>query len=552
MSDKDEKVWIVFNGEIYNFQELRAKLEKKYSFRGASDTEVILYAYREWGPKCVEKFNGMWAFCIYDTEKKRLFLSRDRHGKKPLYYYKDTKRFIFGSELKAILRHEVSVEVAKKAVDLFMTYGFVPEPESIFTSVKKVEPGTNVLVDLKSLSVKTERFWELDFSEKESVSGESARKLLRELIDDAVEKRLVADVEVGTFLSGGLDSSLVTASIVKARKELGTETHSFGVGFDRPEYDESKYSAKVAEFLGTNHHTVQVDKGRTIEIMNSLTEFFDEPFADSSMIPTYAVSELARKNVTVALSGDGGDETFGGYRTYVLFNLARKYYWSSLMLKTRGLLAAASGAARKLNKSGVALGLQKASLVSSRDEGVMFSQLMSACPPEAFKEENAVYAKHFRYKNWLDNALYASSKVYLPGDILHKVDRASMANSLEVRAPLLDYRISEFAARLPNEFKVQGNNTKVLLKACFSDRLPAEIIHRQKKGFSVPIAEYLLEALGGEVESSIESLAKRDWFTMDKAVLGRALEQHRRKRRDWSGFLYAAHMLEKWAKRWRD
>jgi len=552
MADKDETLRIVFNGELYNFQELRKNLEKKYAFRGNSDTETILYAFKEWGPKCVERFNGMWALCIYDQKKQRLFLSRDRQGKKPLYYYHDKEKFIFGSELKAILAHDIKRDVDQTALAQYLAYGFVPEPRSIFKKISKLEPGTNLFVDVKTNALKKERFWQLKFSKKH-VSEAGAKKKAQELIDDATRRRLIADVPVGTFLSGGIDSSIVTASIVKAREESGEETHSFAVGFDYTEYDESQFSKEVAEHLGTNHKVTTIGEKETLKYLKLMPKFFDEPFADSSMIPTFAVSKLARKHVTVALSGDGGDETFGGYRTYVLFNMARKYAKVPLTRLGNPIMAWASGMARKAGKADIATGLQKVSTLPSKSEGDVFARLMSHAPSAFFSQDIAqVYAKHFKYQDWLDNALNASFKAYLPGDILHKVDRASMANSLEVRAPLLDYRITEFAATLPNELKLQGSQTKVLLKKCYGDVLPRHIVNRPKKGFSVPVAEYLMGALGDEVSKSIDALEKREWFRQDTQKIQKALTQQRKGVRDWSGFLYGVHMLDAWAEKWFD
>jgi len=553
MVDDHENYVIVFNGELYNFQKIRGYLEQKgYKFNSTTDTEVILNAYKHFGSDCVKQFNGMWAFCIYDREKEQLFLSRDRHGKKPLYYYFDGRRFIFGSEIKTILTHSsIQKEINQQALEYYLAYGFIPEPLSIFKKISKLEPGCNLFFDLKKTEIRKERYWTLDFGNKKDISLKDAASELKRLFEDSIKLRLIADVPVGTFLSGGVDSSIVTSEIVRIRKEktaqglgLGSNetTHSFSIGFKDKDFDETNYALKMADLLGTEHHVEVLDEKRSKEIFEKLVNYYDEPFADSSMIPTFAVSELARKHVKVVLSGDGSDETFAGYGRYVLANFLSKFPKAMIPL-----LSVSGKVAKIMNMNTAALAFEQSEAIKMGSNGKIFAKLMSHSPADFIKGKENVYSDAFVYKDKIDNYLNSSLK-YLTGDILTKVDRASMAVSLETRCPFLDVRITEFSAGLPSKFKMSGMKQKIVLREAFKNQIPNEILNRDKMGFSIPISKYIIEQ--NDVEQSIKDLCNKSWFKFDKFKLLGVLDEHKQNKRDRGGFLYSLLFLDKWAKRY--
>jgi asparagine synthase (glutamine-hydrolysing) len=485
-----ENLVITYNGEVYNFRELRTQLESKgYNFRSDTDTEVVLLAYHCWGPSCVEKFNGMWSFCIYDSKQRTLFLSRDRFGIKPLYYYFDGKRFVFASELKAIRRHDLPLVIDTDGVNRFFYQKYIGGKRTIFDNCFKLEPGHNLMFDLQRRSVAKTRYYHLE----EEISLASDKPLderlalVGELLTDAVEKRLIADVPVGSFLSGGVDSSVISAMIARTRKDFKT----FSIGFKDRSYDEVPYSQKVAGHIGTDHHVEYLDIDENL--IAHVIGMMDEPFGDSSVLPTYLLSQMTRKSVTVSLSGDGGDEVFAGYDSYQAWNIAR--------FLPRAVVGLAKPVVRLLppseKKLTTAFKIRKFADSFGTDVNRRHLDWMSTF---ADGDRSRLLGGGFIASDGLFTVPSGGSLLsvqlndianYLAEDILKKVDLASMLNSLEVRVPFLDYRLVPTVLSLPDSCKIRYFKMKWLLKKIASDYLPAAIVNRKKRGFTVPVSRWI-------------------------------------------------------------
>ena len=512
---KDKNLVIVFNGEIYNFKEIREELKlKNYNFSTHSDTEVILKAYREWQIGAVDKFRGMFAFAIWDEERKKLILVRDRAGVKPLYYYNDGNLFIFASEIKAIIAHpQVKKELNYNALAAFLQFGYIPAPLSIFKNIHKIKAGHYLVLDDKK-NIKEEKYWDIldfylkkpyktsDYSEKE-IEQEMEKRLI-----ESFRLRMVADVPVGVFLSGGLDSSLVTALL---QKEAKIPLKTFTIGFHEEKYNEAQYAKEIANYLKTDHYELYCTPQEALEIVPKLPEIYDEPFADSSSIPTYLVSRFAKQKVKVALSADAGDELFCGYDRYrkmnKIFNEVNSFP-SFLFLLGKGLVDAipsrmlekiskAPNLKHKLNKAG-------RFIKSKNDLSQMYLTLNSYWFPEEIRSLilagisndyfQGTFFKDFKETESLELMARLQEidfKTYLPDDILTKVDRASMANSLEARTPFLDPRIMEFIASLPLSFKYRDGKTKYILRKILYRYIPEKLLDRPKHGFGIPIDSWL-------------------------------------------------------------
>ncbi len=496
---------IVFNGEIYNFLELRAKLEKQgYQFRTHTDTEVILACYADKGIQCLQDFNGMFAFALWDKQTRRLFLARDRIGKKPLYYFSEgDKRFAFASEIKPLLElPEVPRSVDKTAVIDYLKYLYIPAPKSIFSGIYKLQPGHYITLAPGERPQSME-YWDVHFGRTKDLDLEGAAQQLHNLIASSTELRMIADVPLGAFLSGGIDSSGIVALMAQISQ---SSVKTCTIGFNDPDHDESSYARQVARQFKTDHTEYEV-RNNLADTITRLPRYFDEPFADSSAVPTFHVSRLARQKVTVALAGDGGDENFGGYEKYItelienqVRSITPRCVLSLIGGFTRGRTTTI---ARKANSlAGSAL----------RDPGRAFYTTNTCITDEhlgliladSLKKECSGYdaadhtLRHWKKMSDADHIacmLYTDIKTYLPGDILVKVDRMSMAHSLEVRAPLLDYRIVEFAAALPSSWKIHNRDKKYILKKSFSRHLPNGILDRKKHGFTVPLDSWFRNEL---------------------------------------------------------
>lgn len=498
---------IVYNGEIYNFGAHKKSLEAEgVSFRGSSDTEVLLALYERYGRGCLDMLNGMFALAIWDREEKTLFLARDRLGKKPLYFYHRDGKFVFASEIKSILRFpSVDKSVRPDAVMDFFHYQYVPDPKSIFSAIHKLPPATWMTVD--SNGVKTGSYWNVSFNKQHDGSREQIHGELFELLDDSVRLRMISDVPLGAFLSGGVDSSAVVGMMARNSSQPVT---TCAIGFNDKKYDEVVFAEKVARQFGTCHHELTV-QGNVESHLVEIARMFDEPFSDPSFVPTYFVSKLARGMVTVALAGDGGDENFAGYQKYMddQFENSLRDFVPSILRHSLF-----PGLSKKLIKNKALFARRAGSLLYSLSEE----------PSRAFFLSNSFFREHvwhsivkdtFRAdldsydvseitRNYyraadtddhLSKILYTDIKSYLPGDILVKVDRMSMANSLETRAPLLDYRVVEFAASIPSSMKIENKQGKSILKTTLEGFLTEETLYRKKMGFSVPLSSWLREEI---------------------------------------------------------
>jgi len=492
---------IVFNGEIYNFQEIKEELQKnsKETFSSESDTEVILRAYKTWGFDCVKKFNGMWSFVIYDKKKQTLFCSRDRLGVKPFYYYFNEQEFIFSSELKGILevkKLNKKENINKDAVKFYFSLGYIPAPQTIYNQCYKLEGGHNIIFDLKNKSLKKIKYYELPnyapIRDKTKLI-ETGRKILY----DSTRLRMISDVPVGAFLSGGLDSSAIVGAMSKNTKL--EHLHTFSIGFeekyDNGKYNETKYVNIVKNYFKTKHHHYFFKEKDFENILDTYSVMFDEPFADYSGFPTYKVSELARKYVTVVLSGDGGDEIFGGYTTHQMG--ARM----DLLKKTPKLfrkLLSLTPARKNLNQKASLYLLKEAFKLSLKEKDKFYSQsiLSESYKPEIYKKWTEKNLKYSLKKG--GNKLSEGLRIYdlmfntLQDNFLVKVDRASMQAPIEVRSPFLDYRFVEFGQTIPAEWKANPLKTKILMREIIKDIVPKEIINRNKQGFEPPLDKWIL------------------------------------------------------------
>jgi asparagine synthase (glutamine-hydrolysing) len=507
ISNEDGSVWIVFNGEIYNHVELREELVKRgHKFRTQSDTEAIVHAYEEYGEDCPKKLNGMFAFAIWDQNKRTLFIARDRLGIKPLYYYHDSTQFVFGSELKSILQVDsVPREVDPVALDVYLTVEYIPAPYTIFKNIAKLLPGHHLT--LKDGQARIGKYWELNFREQDRPEGEIMEELLA-LLQDAVRVRLMSDVPLGALLSGGIDSSAIVALMSKV---MDRPVQTFSIGFKEATYNESQHARTIARHFNTKHHE-SIIEANALDLTEKLVGHLDEPFGDFSIFPTYLVSKMAREQVTVALSGDGGDELFAGYDTYVANKIGNAYgripklirhgFLENLISrmppteKKKGLINRAKRFAEGMR---LPADLQHARWMIFLQESEK-TQLYSPDLQAALHGLDSYgfirqYFGDTRTSDELNRQLYVDIKTYLVDDILVKVDRMSMATSLETRVPFLDHRLVEFTATIPSRFKLKGKSTKHILKQSLSNILPSEILQRGKEGFSIPIKNWLKEDL---------------------------------------------------------
>jgi asparagine synthase (glutamine-hydrolysing) len=538
MFNEDGSIAIVFNGEIYNYLELRDLLIKAgHRFSSQSDTEAIVHLYEQHGPEGLARLNGMFAFALWDRTKRQLLLARDRAGKKPVYYCLIGGRLVFSSEMASLLEHpEINRDIDPIALDNYFALGYVPAPLTIFKQVRQLEPGHFLL--WKSGRAETARYWRLQPRRSDGRSEQEAAGELLSLLRDAVRIRLHSDVPFGALLSGGVDSGLVVGLMSQF---MDRPVQTFTVGFSDQALDESRDAAAVAKHFGTEHHTLVAEPHSMIELVNKIIAHCGEPFADSSAIPTYLVSEMARKHVTMALSGDGGDEVFGGYNSYRYHAVAEKY--RKVPAPLRAVLRSAAG---KLNGSIGNLGKRVQRFVQETELPVEQAWLhsrsiftdteLSQLYTSEFAAQTQIEQRgfqifqsfdHFRPAGMAPALLnYVDYETYLPGDILVKVDRMSMANSLELRAPLLDYRIAEFAAGLPREWKWNATEGKLILKRAAQPVLPSSVLTRRKQGFVAPISSWLRGELNPFVRQVIGSSRAGHVIRLDYCQ--QLLERHER------------------------
>ena len=563
--NEDRTVAVVFNGEIYNYQDLVAELSAKgHVFQTKSDTECIVHAWEEWGEACVNRFRGMFAFGLWDRNRETLFLARDRLGVKPMYYtILPDGMLLFGSELKALLAHpRLSRVIEPQTVEEYFALGYVPEPRTVFKDVYKLPPAHTLAIRRGQSIPASREYWDVRFDvAPASLGDEEACEELVVRLRESVRLRMIADVPLGAFLSGGVDSSAVVAMM--AGLSSGP-VNTCSIGFNEAKYDESIYAAQVAERYRTDHRVEHVESD-DFDLIDTLARLYDEPYADSSAIPTYRVCQLARKNVTVALSGDGGDETFGGYRRY-RFHLMEEKLRSSFPLGMRKPVFGALGRAYpKADWAPRVLRAKSTFEALGRDSveayfhtmSLIRSPLRQSLYSPAFRRELAGYdaievMRRHAQRAPTDDALaqiqYIDLKTYLVGDINTKVDRAAMAHSLEVREPLMDHPLVEWMATLPSSLKIRNGEQKWLLKKAMEPYLPSEIMYRPKMGFSIPLAQWFRGPLAERVRTSLlgSRLADTGWF--DRDAMKRIVEQHQSGARDHSTPIWTILMFDAFLK----
>ena len=559
----DRSKLIVFNGEIYNYRELKKDLESRgHKFRTNSDTETIVQAYDEFGPASVKMLRGMFAFAIWDAREQSLFLARDRVGKKPLFYTVTSEgEFVFGSELKVLLEHGgVRREIDHGALDAYLTFGYVPEELCIFKGVHKLEPGHFLIY--KDDTVWTERYWDFDYSLPSLTEPEE--EIAEDLLDklrEAVEIRLMSEVPLGAFLSGGVDSSAVVG--LMSQIGGGTPVKTFSIGFNEDSFNELKYARLAAEHFKTDHHEFIVTP-EFVDIIDDLVWHFDEPFADSSALPTYMVSKLAREHVTVVLSGDGGDELFGGYSRYVtdrtrsgLEKLPKAIRKKLIRPLSQALPHNAPGKNYLFNISLDAAGryIDSISHFNVPRKESLYSKGLRDQMNGSFARGEKLYRQitsNAQADDPMDNLLYLDSKTYLPGDILTKVDRMTMASGLEARSPLLDHKLIEYVTQIPSRMKLRGRETKYIFKRAIRDLVPNEILHREKQGFGVPIGDWINLQLRTRIREDLSDRRTMDRGYFDAKYIRILLDEHDRGRRDHSPALRTLWMLELWLRKFID
>ena len=560
MAGADGREVVVFNGEIYNFREVRAELEAAGAvFRTGSDTEVILHGWRRWGPECLARFDGMFAFALYDAAAQSLFLARDRMGVKPLHWAElPDGALIFGSELKALLAHPLLRRApSPEAVEDYLGLGYVPDDACIVAGVRKLPAGSYLLLRRGSPIPAPVRWWDLSFAGRAKGSAAALADELVERMRAAVRSRMVADVPLGAFLSGGVDSSAVVALMAEASAQA-VETCS--IGFDVAALDETRYAREIAARYATRQRE-RIVAADDFAVIDTLVDAFDEPFADASALPTYRVCQLAREKVTVALSGDGADEAFAGYRRHVFFQ-AEDRMRRLLPGPARGLVGRLGDAFPKLDWAPRPFRAKATLQGIGRDEGEAYARAVGVTPPETrallwSDEARRLIGGHRaedRYlaafrdapaRDALGRAQWADMRIWLPGDILTKIDRTSMAVGLEAREPLLDHRLVEFAASLPPAMRVRGGTGKWLMKRALERYLPKDILYRPKMGFVTPISAWFRGPLAAQADAIARgsALAATGWF--DPAAIARIAAEHRAGRAEHGRLLWQLLMLDR-------
>ncbi len=554
MHNEDKSIWIVYNGEVYNFKELRDELiEKGHIFTSKSDTETIIHLYEEYGENCVNYLRGMFAFAIYDLKNEILFIARDRLGIKPLFYMELNDVFLFGSEIKSILSHpDVVCDIYQPSIVTYFAYGYVPDPDTMFEKIKKLPPGHILIYKRGAINIK--KYWDVKFDYSHILSENDYIDQILHHLNEAVQLRLISDVPLGAFLSGGVDSSMVVALMARNMSE---PVKTFSIGFENQSYNELEYARMVSERYGTEHHE-EIVKPDAEAIINGLISQFDEPFADSSAIPTYYVSKMTRKHVTVSLSGDGGDELFAGYDRYFTDSLYKRASIISPQLRKLFLLNAVSllpewfpgiNTLRHLSCDENERYLRSLTKgISMTHESVFSDELrknIKTTDPSPLMYRYLGVCKNL---DMLTKQQYLDIKTYLPGDILTKVDRMSMLVSLETRVPFLDHKLVEFAATIPPNILAKNNDPKYLLKRAAARLLPEKVIYRPKMGFAIPIADWLRNEWKEISEDLVLSHNSYIQRYFNPKFISRIFAEHKIKRRDHDYLIWTLMVLEMWCR----
>jgi len=566
MANEDQSVWLTLNGEIYNYKELRQELETKgHQFRSHSDSEVVVHLYEESGADCLAKLKGMFAFALWDSKQKSLLLARDRIGKKPLHYCLTAEGVIFASEIKALLQHPaVNRDLNLRGLSKYLNYEYVPAPDTIFRSIKKLEPG-HYLIYSKHHS-RIARYWDIPLQNNQATSRneEDCTEELRALLNLSVRRRLVADVPVGLFVSGGLDSGIVAAFAANAKSELDC----FSIGFDEPSFDESVYSKTIAASLGIRHH-LKIFTGRgMLRLLEQLPRLLDEPLADPSVLPLYLLSQFAAGHLKVVLSGDGGDELFAGYQTFQADKLMRYYSALPRFVKnsirrlsqhlpvSHDYLSADYKIKQFLKADGVPpeirFFLWRGAFSPADQCALLAPEIRAELGNYDSYEDISRYVDESELGIGVERLLYLCMKLYLQDNNLVTVDRASMANGLEVRCPLLDQDLIEFVARLPTKYKLKGFQPKYLLKKAAEGFLPDTIIYRQKKGFGIPLAKWLGTDLKDFMLDHLNEARVRRQGIFDYVYIKRLVDEQFSKTKDHRELLWTLIVFQSWYEEYID
>lgn len=558
LGNKDMSINIVFNGEIYNFLEHREMLiQKGYEFKTATDTEVILHLYEEYGVDCLQYLRGMFAFAIWDNNKKQLFCARDRFGIKPFYYYTDKEKFVFGSEIKTILEMEdIDRTLSYDALDSYFAFGYITSDLSIYKSIKKLQPGHYLLLSFKDkVSIDIRRYWNVQFDPDFSRTEEQWMEEIESCLSETVKMHMISDVPLGAFLSGGIDSSAVVAMMAKNSK---IPVKTFTIGFKEKKFSEIEYAREVAKKFGCEHHE-QIVEPESIDLLPRLVHGYDEPFADTSAIPTYYVSKMAREHVTVALSGDGGDELFAGYDSYLSLT---KFHSYPLNFKSHFLNNLTWGTINKLLP--VNMGGKNTSYYLSKDREHIGAYLYmwtinergklllndhpsinSSVASELYKVD---ILKQGAINDFITNLQNLDMQTYMVDSVLTKVDRASMLNSLEVRVPLLDHKFAELSFRIPSNLKLKIKEQKYIFKKTLSSTLPESILKHQKQGFSVPLPLWFKDDLKKYIKDVLLSENPLYSAYLDKKFVKSVIENNSLGMKDYSHRIWSILFFEEWLK----
>lgn len=559
MFSDDKSIAVVFNGEIYNFKEIRSDLIKKgYSFRTHSDTEVFIHAYQEYGDSFIERFNGMFGFAIWDDRQKRLLLGRDRIGVKPLYFYKDSHIFAFASEIKALMQYpEISREVNPTGLSQFLTFEYTMAPQTMLKNVYKLKPGHLLVV--KDNQVAEKIFWKPRVQKKDWTEDDAIRALRSEL-SKAIQRRLISDVPLGAFLSGGVDSSIIVGLMSQMQSK---PVKTFSIAFEDKSYDESSYARLVANKFKTDHHEFKLEVNPA-NFLDDFVRYLDEPVGDVSLFPTFLVSRAARSHVTVSLSGDGGDELFGGYDTYLANRMARTYQRVVPAWGQRAMAAVAQQLTPREAKKGFVNRVKRFTEGLNQPAGIQQYRWMTFLNQI---ERNQLFSRDFQaqFKNdevyspliekfvladpsWepLAQQSWVDIQVYLPEDILAKVDITSMDNSLEVRVPFLDFNMVELALSFPDKFRINGSERKYILKKAFEDILPKDILTRKKEGFSIPLKNWIKNELKSAMMDILDPREIREQGFFNWNYIQKLIEQHHQGIQNHAHKLWCLMVFQMW------
>ncbi|MEC9293769.1 MAG: asparagine synthase (glutamine-hydrolyzing) [Chloroflexota bacterium] len=562
ITNEDGSMFVILNGEIYNFQELRKELIKLgHKFKTTSDTEVVIHLYEEEGNDFVKRLDGMFALAIWDEPKRRLILARDRIGKKPLFYSSNGRKLLFASEAKTLVQTgSLTPNIDPIALTSYLTYGYVPDPLSIFNGISKLPPAHILIYD--NSGVRTQRYWELNKTIDKSITAKEAAAETRRLTDIAISSRLISDVPLGFFLSGGLDSSIVVGSAAQMTK---SKIKTFSIGFEEKSYSELKFANIVAQRFETDHEEFTVTADLTSDL-ESIVRFADEPFADSSMIPMYYLSRQTRQHVTVALTGDGGDEAFGGYDRYIGLTMANKYHKLPGFLRKNLISPITKMIRESPGKKNNLRRLKRLTYPPTESAAQWYmgwmQQIRSETHANAFtpdfvsavsrkggwKDHMSAAFQRFGNSHTVRSAQWADSITYLPGDLMVKADRMSMAHGLEVRSPFLDHNLLDFASTIPDRYSISGRSGKQILKLAYSDLIPDEISRRPKAGFTVPVGEWIK----GPLKDSTRDLLLAPYSEIHKIIrpqfIAQMLDQHWNYKQDHAIRLWNLICLETWAR----